>query len=228
MNRRRRQGQTQGQPEFMKMLFHDGTMRERGPLYNNRKGLPGPLFDSTPALLSDPACKLSLGPSRLPMPETPTHKETLEDAMQRFLPKTAMAAVLSCTLALSGVAATPGTARADSEDAAAIIAGIIALYAIGRAVERRNDRRDHRPAVTPQPPRQHDLVAPARCFREFQTTGGYVRGYGARCMQNNVRRPGLLPPDCIRRVQTNRGTRNLYGGRCLARNGWQRERGFHP
>ncbi|QBY01819.1 hypothetical protein E2K80_14700 [Rhodophyticola sp. CCM32] len=147
--------------------------------------------------------------------------------MLRVLPKTFTAAALSLALALTGVAATPTTARADSEDAAAVIAGIIALYAIGRAVDRRNDRRDERAAVVPPRPHHNARVAPARCFRELNTRNGQVRGYGARCMQNHVRRPGLLPPQCIRQVQTHRGNRNLYRGRCLVRNGWEREAGFN-
>ena len=63
-------------------------------------------------------------------------------------------------------------------------------------------------------------ILPERCFRSFETRRGTVRGYGARCMQNAVARPGLLPPQCIEQIRTVRGPRNLYRARCLRRDGW--------
>ena len=151
--------------------------------------------------------------------------------MLNHLPKSAMVAVLTFALAFTSVAATPNQARAaDAEDVIGVLAGLAALYAIGRAIQDNND--DHRAdPIRPRPGagnggHRGPRVAPARCFREFDTRNGVRRGYGARCMQNNVRRPGLLPPECIRRVQTYRGTRNLYGGRCLVQNGWHREAGW--
>lgn len=160
--------------------------------------------------------------------------------MQSTVPRTLAAGLISLVVAVTGVTAAPTPARAD-QDAAAIIAGIIALYAIGRAIEERNDDRAAqqsaaRPRALGEPHRgvrggrghRNLRVAPARCFRELDTPRGYVRGYGARCMERNVPRPALLPDRCIRRVHTYRGVRNLYGGRCLARNGWEREAGFRP
>lgn len=143
------------------------------------------------------------------------------------------AAALSLALILGAMGASTGQARANNaEDAAAIIGGLIALYALGRALDGNNDRRGHivqqfhnpRPhANTTHQPRR--LVAPERCRREYQTRNGTFRGYGRRCMQNNVRRSDLLPSNCLRQVRTDRGTRNYYAGRCLARNGWVREGG---
>ncbi|MEL6531673.1 MAG: hypothetical protein AAFQ06_01405 [Pseudomonadota bacterium] len=150
--------------------------------------------------------------------------------MYRSAKKSLTAIALCCGMALSAVTVPAAPARAgDAEDIVGILAGLAALYAIGRAIEDRNDRQTHRPQVTRNPPPQNLRVAPAACFREFQANNGrVVRGYGARCMQNRVARPGILPPECIRNVQTNRGGRFVYGGRCLAQNGWRREAGFRP
>ncbi|MEM7643333.1 MAG: hypothetical protein AAF366_12480 [Pseudomonadota bacterium] len=83
-----------------------------------------------------------------------------------------------------------------------------------------------RPTIRQQHRHRQDLrrdvrILPDSCYREFDTRRGVVAGYGARCMQNRVARPGILPPQCIRQVRTDRdGTRNLYGPRCLRQQGW--------
>ncbi len=139
--------------------------------------------------------------------------------------KTATAGVLAFAIAVTSLGASATPARAN-DDAAAIIGGIIALYAISRAIDIRNDNRSRAQAHTP-PPRVHNpphrrLVAPQRCHRTYHTDNGIRRGYGYRCMQNHVARPARLPDQCIRRVHTDRGIRNFYAGRCLTRNGWER------
>lgn len=144
----------------------------------------------------------------------------------------ALCAVLS--LGALGAAATP--ARADGRDAAAVLGGIIALYAIGRALDQRNDRDPpsqyylapgHPAPQYHAPPRPQHRVAPAHCYREFQTRNGYFRGYAGDCLQRSVRHG--LPDACAREFRTNHGRRIFYGGRCMAQNGWQHEgdRRFH-
>jgi hypothetical protein len=140
------------------------------------------------------------------------------------LRSTLPALLLSVVLALGAVGASTTQARADSGDAVRIIGGLVALYAIGRAIENSNREQPTRNYHTPTRPRQ--LVAPARCFIEGQDRNGYYRGYVRRCMQNNAQHAQLLPSNCLRRVQTQRGERMIYGGRCLAQNGWVREAGF--
>lgn len=150
--------------------------------------------------------------------------------MTRFT-RTLTAAGLVLSLAIGAVGATATPARANNDEAIAIIGGLIALYAIGQAIQ--NDNRSvtvtrnygHRPHP-PHRPRQ--LVAPARCFIEGRDRNGYFRGYVRRCMLNSVARVDLLPQNCLRRVETQRGPRVIYGGRCLAQNGWVREAGFRP
>lgn len=135
--------------------------------------------------------------------------------------KPLMASALVLSLLLTSVSATP--ARAGGDDVAKVLGGLVVLYAIGRAIDNRTPepRVQRQSTVT----RGHQLghrnkVIPANCFREVVSRGEIRRGYGARCMQNTVRRAGALPPQCIRQVDTRRGTRNLYSERCLRRNGW--------
>lgn len=155
--------------------------------------------------------------------------------MTRFT-RTLTAAGLALSLAIGAVGATATPARANNDEAIAIIGGLIALYAIGQAIQ--NDNRNvtvtrnygHRPQGNfgHQPHRPRQLVAPARCFIEGRDRNGYFRGYVRQCMQNNVARVDLLPQNCLRRVETQRGPRVIYAGPCLAQNGWVREAGFRP
>lgn len=143
---------------------------------------------------------------------------------------------LSGLIALGALSASAVPARADNRDVARILGGVIALYAIGRAIELNNNTRAARqvphvpvtraqPHVPAPPPA---LVAPARCFVEGRDHNGYFRGYGRRCMQNNTAHPRQLPQACLTTVHTQRGPREIYAGRCLANNGWVREAGFRP
>lgn len=152
----------------------------------------------------------------------------------RPIARTMTAGLLALSLGLGGVTASATPARANNDEVVAIIGGLIALYAIGQAIQgnTRNETASrnygHRPPQAHQPQRPRQLVAPARCFIEGRDRGGYYRGYVRRCMENNVARPRLLPDQCLRRVETDRGPRMIYGGRCLAQNGWVREAGFRP
>jgi hypothetical protein len=140
--------------------------------------------------------------------------------MPKSFLSTLAATLLSATLALGGLGLSAGPARADNEDAVRILGGILAIYALSRAIEMHNDRDRH---VAPPPPPPNPRIAPARCFIEGRDFNGYFRGYVRRCMINNVPRPELLPAQCLRQVHTDRGLRRIYGGRCLFQNGWVRE-----
>ncbi len=146
----------------------------------------------------------------------------------RPIARTLTAALLALGLGLGGVTASATPARANNDEVVAIIGGLIALYAIGQAIQNQNRSENRGRASTHRPHRPQPLVAPARCFIEGQDRNGYYRGYVRRCMQNNVARPAALPQQCLRRVETHRGPRMIYRGRCLAQNGWQREAGFRP
>ncbi|MEQ8367832.1 MAG: hypothetical protein RIB61_14120 [Roseicyclus sp.] len=154
------------------------------------------------------------------------------------IPATAL--VASLAIAIGTMGATTTAARADGDDAARILGGLLALYAISRVIENGRDNRNAQVHRNPPPaysnnrphngnqngyghrPRPQHLVAPARCYIEGSDHGQRYRGYVRRCMQNSVARPNLLPSNCLRLVQTQRGQRQIYGGRCLAQNGWVR------
>jgi len=149
--------------------------------------------------------------------------------MIRFFRSTLPAVMLSAVLALSALGASTTQAQADSRDAARVIGGVIALYALGRALENRND--GHRPSqhyYNPNRPPQHFhpqpqrlRVAPAQCYREFQTRDGFFRGYAGDCLQRNVH--FRLPDACARQYRTNHGPRTFYGSNCMGNHGWIRE-----
>jgi len=145
--------------------------------------------------------------------------------MHHRFAKTCTAALLSLCLAIGAVGASASPARAENNsDVAAVLGGLLALFAIGRAIDIHNDRNNRHvapppPQHRPQPPA---LVAPSRCFIEGWDNGQRYRGYVRRCMLNNVAQVNRLPDRCLRLVHTERGPRNIYGGRCLAQNGWVR------
>ncbi len=154
--------------------------------------------------------------------------------MFQTLRTTLSAAALSAVLALGAIGASTAPAHADSRDAAAVLGGIIALYALGRALDNGNTRHvpsqnyynPARPA--PQvhvPHRPNQMVAPAHCYREFQTRDGYFRGYSGPCLQRNVQFG--LPDACAREYRTDRGPQLFFGGRCMAQYGWVSERRRH-
>ncbi|MCK0168563.1 hypothetical protein MWU52_13440 [Jannaschia sp. S6380] len=158
--------------------------------------------------------------------------------------RAALALVLAAMLAFAPAA----PARADSRDVAKVIGGLIALYALKEALDHRRESRaapvqrrqaapirprdvaparprqnptSPRPQQRPYPlPRDDVRLLPDSCHVTHRTAWGRVAGYGARCMQNAVARPGLLPPECIRRVETDRGRRNIYDPGCMRTAGW--------
>ena len=126
------------------------------------------------------------------------------------------ALALSAAVALGAVGATTAPARADADDAARIIGGIIALYAIGRAIE--NSQQRHVPSQQYHHVPSYGPVAPARCYREFHTHEGLFRGYAQNCLLQNVNHG--LPDACARQYHTNHGPRVFYGARCMVSYGW--------
>ncbi|CTQ49225.1 hypothetical protein [Jannaschia donghaensis] len=158
--------------------------------------------------------------------------------------RTILAAALTAAFALPtltapAIAHEQGYAHSHVRDgngraAVAVIGGLAALYLLKRQADKRDDRReerraaplrrdrDGRPVWTGRDRRddRQVRVLPANCYRTFDTRRGPVRGYGARCMQRTVARPGSLPPQCITQIRTDRGTRNLYDARCMRRAGW--------
>lgn len=146
--------------------------------------------------------------------------------------RTFIASVLSFALVATSFTAAP--ARAD-EDVLKVIAGLVVLGAIAKAVDDRKDRKAARVARSHQQPayqqprkHRHQKVlrqqrrakaAPQHCLRNQWTHRGERQVYGARCMQKNAR--AQLPQNCLRQAKTNSGPRYFYTKRCLSNNGWR-------
>lgn len=152
--------------------------------------------------------------------------------MFQSLSRSLTALALSVTLAMGGMVATAGQARADRNgEAAAVLGGLLLLYGIANS-----GNRNHQPAPVQrfnpphgyiynppihQPHPQYNLrTAPRHCFVQGHDNNGRYRGYEQACMQVNVAVPHLLPQNCLRRVYSHQGWLNIYGGRCLSQNGW--------
>jgi hypothetical protein len=139
--------------------------------------------------------------------------------------KNLMAMVLSASLALTSITATP--ARAD-EDVGKVLAGIAALVILGAAANKQKHRNEnkrasrHVPVETWAPaPKLRKQVkrAPQRCLRDQWTHRGNRQVYGARCMNRHSN--AQLPNRCLRQADVNQGPRRFYTKRCLRKNGWR-------
>ncbi len=139
------------------------------------------------------------------------------------------ATLASLSLA-AGLSAPTGSAAADGEDIAKIIAGIAALAIISEAIDDRNDRKDT--ATTSQSGRRiyQELDHGGRPgyrpntsnrsksrYIEEPTFGRLIDERRRNAARNNIR-IHRLPDRCQRLVETRRGDRLVYGARCLNRN----------
>lgn len=128
--------------------------------------------------------------------------------------KSFIALAMASAVALTGFAATP--ARADSEDIAKALLGLLVIGAIVNAV----DDDDPAPATRRGSWRQN-RVLPRACLRPFETRRGTRYGFGERCIENRVGHI-RLPDECERRGENRRGRiRTFYGERCMARRGYR-------
>ncbi len=126
--------------------------------------------------------------------------------------------------ALLLVPASALPARAGNDDLVKVLAGVAALYFIGRTMEARRGT----PYEVPLPfgRRQGQIddpiswTLPEACRTGFATGGLHGRGYDKACLEERVARPARLSPACERWVWTDIGAHTVYDGRCLARDGW--------
>ena len=145
--------------------------------------------------------------------------------------KSVLIPLLAGCLLLVPASALP--ARAGNQDLLRVLAGIAAIYVVGRAIK--ESRADAAEDESPRwrDSRRHDLprLLPRRCevkIRGRDDTRGWrsaqtarARAFDRTCLQQSVARPDRLPDQCRQRLSTRNGTRDVYGGRCLAQNGWQ-------
>lgn len=123
------------------------------------------------------------------------------------------ATLAAAAVALAGFTAAP--ARADGKDVAKVLAGIAALYIIGKAID---DRKDRRVAPAPQPVRR---ALPLSCVRTVQTRKGEVQMLGQRCINRRVGHVNL-PNRCERQIRRyDGGHRTMFKRSCLERHGYR-------
>lgn len=142
--------------------------------------------------------------------------------------RTFIASVLSLSLATSSIS-TP--VSAGEEELGQVLAGALALFVLGKAIENNSQKVQTSPKVQtpvnrdritihkPHPPRHRAL--PASCMRQHLTQEGHRRVLGKTCLQNTYRAAHRLPAHCERKLWTSKGVRFGYSPKCL------RSKGFH-
>jgi hypothetical protein len=128
-------------------------------------------------------------------------------------------------------AALPAQANGlDRDDAGKIIFGLVALAALGAAIENRNDD-DRQSSITQtrSPQRQpthghdhrHQTRLPSECLREI---GRNAPIFTRNCLQQNDVRVNALPNRCEVRASTGNGSHNGFNPTCLRQEGYRIDR----
>ncbi len=145
---------------------------------------------------------------------------------------------------LIGIASPAPVQAQDNNNVAGVIAGIVALGLLAKAIDDHNDRDRARAAAAARansqlsnPPRDtwgrlggyedrqraRTQRLPEQCLRRIVTDRGDRNAYSRHCLRRNYARADRLPSSCERQVQTQRGPRTVYAARCLKRNGYRVE-----
>lgn len=153
--------------------------------------------------------------------------------------KSFFALVLAATVAVTGFTVAP--ARAGNGDFAKALFGVAAIAVIASAIDK--NRKKSKPTPEPRYSRPeyevhrgegHHRTAhsrksfrqlPARCFGQYQTRHGALRGFGASCLHNSMRHADRLPQACVQKVRTRHGRDTIYGASCMRDYGYRIERG---
>lgn len=163
--------------------------------------------------------------------------------------KTLLISILAATL----LATTPvAPARADSGDVAGVLAGVVTLGLIAKAINDRKDReraalatRDarsqdkdwSRPGAHygQQQSQRHDQwqgqrhgqqraqVLPDACLVRTGMGGPERFAYDSQCLKRTLAKADRLPGRCEWKTRTDRGWRAVYGAGCLAHAGYEAE-----
>lgn len=163
--------------------------------------------------------------------------------------KTVLISILAATL-LATAPVVP--ARADASDMAGVLAGVVTLGLIAKAI---NDRKDRERATLAtrnarsqdkdwsRPGLQHGLqhgqhqgqahgrrqgqlsaqILPDACLVRTGAGGPDRLAYDRQCLKRTLARADRLPERCEWKTRTDRGWRTVYGARCLARAGYEAE-----
>ncbi|MGI1661996.1 hypothetical protein ACRDNQ_07135 [Palleronia sp. KMU-117] len=154
-----------------------------------------------------------------------------------------MKAFLISILAAGLFATTPAApARAEAQDLAGVVAGVVALGLIARAINQRNEAaraaapevaRDNtltrdawRPWTTEarnETGRSQARLLPEACLVRVNGGGPDQFAYERQCLTRTYAHRNALPAHCEWKTRTDRGWRSVYGERCLAREGYRAE-----
>lgn len=152
------------------------------------------------------------------------------------LKKFSVSALTALSLAL-----VPVPAAANGEDLAKVLAGLVALGLVAKAVDDRRDKRKAAQVARAQDDRRiiegelrrpdwrgngtglqnHFTPLPDRCLRVVATDQRDRLVYGKRCLRKTYKYTAHLPGRCERDVRHGNGWRQVYAARCLAREGWR-------
>jgi hypothetical protein len=154
--------------------------------------------------------------------------------------KTVLISILTATLLATAPVAP---AQADTRDLAGVLAGVVTLGLIAKAINDRNDRNDREQAALAtrdarpqgrdlprvgvhngqrQDQRQTQLL-PEACLVRAGASGPDRLAYDSQCLTRTYARADRLPEQCEWKSRTDRGWRTVYGARCLARAGYEVE-----
>jgi hypothetical protein len=154
-----------------------------------------------------------------------------------------MKAILISILAAGLFATTPvAPARADAQEVAGVVAGVVALGLIARAINQRNEAakaqaaevtRDRTlvhdawqpwtPDARPDTRRSQARLLPEACRIRVNGGGPDQFAYERQCLTRTYAHRKALPAHCEWKTRTDRGWRSVYGERCLARAGYLAE-----
>jgi len=155
--------------------------------------------------------------------------------------KAALISILTATLLAT---APMAPAQADTRDVAGVLAGVVTIGLIAKAINDRNERK--RAALATRDARAQDAdwsrpgrhsgqpqedrwdlgqaqVLPEACLVRAGAAGPDRLAYDSRCLKRTYARANRLPERCEWKARTDRGWRTVYGARCLARAGYEAE-----
>lgn len=150
--------------------------------------------------------------------------------MKKFI----IASVAAAALTMGGLAPASAQSRSNEAEVAGVLAGAVALYMLGRAMDNRKDEAARAPA--PQRPHQshnhnqrpqhsaRPAPIPAVCAYEHRGHRAEVARYIPRdCLRSNMRGANALPDRCEVTLRDRRGNGRYYDSTCLSRAGYHFE-----
>ncbi|WP_460273076.1 hypothetical protein [Celeribacter sp. ULVN23_4] len=144
------------------------------------------------------------------------------------------AGLLALSIATAGFAAAP--AKADNNDAALALGGLVTLFVLGKALEDQNKDKNrvvvHDQRYQQQSwqnrdrdrDRSRERNIPNQCVFSAKTGGKQRLVAMENCIERNNRAQVRLPRACETRVKTRQGKKDAYDVSCLTNFGYRVER----